>query len=99
MKKDTKRLAALFRRAAEIMADPRRCHYGCCRAIELALAGPKGYSTPEHDVFKDAFSWIHNPDYIEHWHSGNGVEYPEERREARVLALLFCADMIEAGDL
>ena len=96
---EKKRLAALFRRAADIMADRRRCRYGCCEAIAAAM-GESGYGTHEHDVFEDAFPWTvgsgHTADYIEHWGAG---DYPEDAREARVLALHFCAVMVEAGDL
>ena len=99
---EKKHLADVFRRAADIMADRRRCQFGCCRAIEKVLLPRTGYRTPEHQVFKAAFPWLSGgaADYREHWQDRPSFNsYPEDAREARVLALHFCAAMVEAGDL
>lgn len=93
------KLAALFVRAAEQMDKPE--HFvGCCAAIERVQQPPmSGYISPAHSAFEDAFPW-QEPGACDPWADDElGERYPKDARQARVLALLFCAEMARLGEI
>lgn len=96
-------LAALFLKAAQVMDDPAH-QLGCCKAISTASNNSYLYSSPQHNAFKDAFPWVMEYQELSHWRALDSYgdvlhRYPEDARQARVLALLFCAEMAKLGEI
>ena len=87
--------AAIYRAAAELVADPRQ-NWASCYAVNFAARGMRGEFDAPHPA-SERYSKLFSPRKVNDPDVAWGAEW-DDIHGCRVLALCFMAAMVEAGD-